>query len=55
MNTHHMQSIDETLNPEIVSGVENWMSTATPKGKNLIIIIIIIIHNFYSSKINYCV
>ena len=51
MNTHHMQSIDETLNPEIVSGVENWMSTATPKGKNLRIII----HNFYSSKINYYV
>ena len=28
-----MQSMDETLNPEIVQGVENWMSTATPKGK----------------------
>jgi hypothetical protein len=29
-----MQSIDETLNPEVVLGVENWMSTATPKGEN---------------------
>ena len=30
---YYIQSIDETLNPEIVPGVENWMSTATPKGK----------------------
>lgn len=32
-NNFNVQSMDESLQPEVVQGVEEWLSTASAKGK----------------------